>query len=114
MLLTPAELLHAAGEPYPPLGAEATARQKEIAMEAQFAEVSRLSFEATHCCEDEDPWIFRLTSPQPAEKKYLEEIPLQQHTNMALARLLEILKGIDKRTSFTMTKQALLAALAAG
>ena len=83
-------------------------------MEAKFAEVPRLSFEATHCCEDEDPWTFRLTSPQPAEKKYLEENPLDQHTNMALARLLEILPGTDKRTSFNMTKPALLAAVAAG
>ena len=37
MLLTRAELLHAAGEPYPPLAPEATARETEIAMEAKFA-----------------------------------------------------------------------------
>jgi len=32
---------------------------------------------------------------------------------MALARLLEILKGTDKRTSFTKSKSKLLAAIAA-
>ena len=72
MLLTLAELLHAAGEPYPPLGAEATAREKEIAMEAKFAEVPRRYFEATHLWEEDDPWTFRLTSPEPAERKYLQ------------------------------------------
>ena len=113
MLLTLAELLHAAGEPYPPLGAGATAREKEIAMEAKFAEVPRRCFEATHLWEEDDPWTFRLTSPEPAERKYLQETPLDKLTNMALARLLEILKGTDRRTSFAKTKSELLAAIAA-
>ena len=113
MLLTLAELLHAAGEPYPPLAAEATARETEIAMEAKFATVPRRCFEATHLWEEDDPWTFRLTSPEPAEKKYLEETPLDKLNNMALARLLEILKGTDKRTSFAKSKSELHAAIAA-
>ena len=113
MLLTLAELLHAAGEPYPPLGAEATARAKEIAMVAKFAEVPRRHFEATHLWEEDDPWTFRLTSPEPAERKYLQETPLAKLNNMALARLLEILKGTDRRTSFTKTKSELIASIAA-
>ena len=113
MLLTLAELLHAAGEPYPPLAAKATARETEIAMEARFATVPRRCFEATHLWEEDDPWTFRLTSPEPAENKYLQETPLDRLTNMALARLLEILKGTDKRTSFAKSKSELLAAIAA-
>ena len=113
MLLTLAELLHAAGEPYPPLGAEATARETEIAMEAKFAQVPRRVFEATHLWEEEDPWTFRLTSPEPAEMRYLQETPLDKLTNMALARLLEILKGTDRRTSFAKTKSDLIAAITA-
>ena len=113
MLLTLAELLHAAGEPYPPLGAEATAREKEFAMEAKFPEVPRRCFESTHLWEEDDPWTFRLASPAPAERKYLQETPLDKLNNMALARLLEILKGTDRRASFAHTKSELFAAIAA-
>ena len=62
MLLTLAELLHAAGEPYPPLGAEATRRETELAMEEKFGEVPRLCFEATHLWEEDEPWTFLLLS----------------------------------------------------
>ena len=113
MLVTLAELLHAAGEAYPPLGAEATARDKEIAMEARYATVPRQVFEATHVWEDDDPWTFLLTSPEPAERKYLDEIPLPKLNNMALARQLEILKGTDRRASWAKSRADLLAALAA-
>ena len=113
MLVTLAELLHAAGEPYPPLAAEATARQTEIAMEARFATVPRRCFEATHLWEEDDPWTFRLPSPQPAEQKYLEGTPLDKLNNMALARLLEILKGADRQKSLTKLKSELLAAIVA-
>ena len=112
MLVTLAELLHAAGEPYPPLGAEATARDKDIAMEANIATVPRLVYEARHV-EDDDPWTFLLTSPEPAESKYLDETPMNKLNNIALARQLEILKGADRRASYAMTKSNLLAALAA-
>ncbi len=54
---------------------------------------------------------FHLASPVPAEKKYLDETPSDKLNNLALARLLEILKGTDRRTSYAMTRSNLLAAL---
>ena len=113
MLVTLAELLHAAGQPYPDLAAEATARDKEIAMEEQFATVPRTVHEATHIWEDEDPWTFLLTEPQPAEKKYLDESPLENLTNMALARLLELKTGANTRLWYREPKRAILEKLAA-
>ena len=82
-------------------------------MEARYATVPRQVFEAMRVCEDDDPWTFLLTSPEPAARKYLDETPLPKLNNMALARQLEILKGTDRRASWAKTRADLLAALAA-
>ena len=113
MLATLAEFLHAAGEAFPPLGAEATAWDTDIAMEARHATVPRQVFEATHVWEDADPLAFLLSSPEPDERKYLDETPLPKLTNRALPRQLEILKGTYRRASWAMRNANLLAALVA-
>ena len=113
MLVTLAELLHAAGEPYPALGSEATARQTEIAMEARFADVPRSVHSATHLWEDDDPWTFLLTDAEPADMKYLTETPMQHLNNMALARLAELTRGANKRETFGLPNRAEILALLA-
>ena len=114
LLCTLAELLHAAGEPYPALGAEATARDQEIAMEARFATVPRPHFESSHIWEEDDPWTFLLSSPASAETKYLAETAIGDLNNMALARQLEISTGADRRAAWATPRRDLLAQLAAG
>ena len=111
-LYTLAELLHAAGQPYPALGAEATSRDIELAMEAHLAGVPRLVHVAQHQWEENDAWTFLLTRGDPAERKYLDEEPPENLTKMALARLLELTTGRDCRRSWNLTNAALIAALA--
>ena len=93
MLATLAELLHAAGEPYPALGAGAMARALEIAMEARFSTVPRYHHFAKRTSGMLTLGRFLLAAGDPAETKYLTENPLEDLTNMALARQLEITKG---------------------
>ena len=69
--------------------------------------------EATHIWEDDDPWTFLLTEPQPAERKYLDENPLENLTNMALARLLELNTGASRRFWYGKAKREILEKLAA-
>ncbi len=113
MLSTLAEILHAAGVPYPALGAAATARTVEIAMENVYADTPRYVHPAEHLWQEDDAWTCLLREPDPAETKYLAETPLEDLTNMTLARPLEIMKGVDRRAAWTRTKADLLAALAA-
>ena len=113
LLCTIAELLHAAGEPYPALGAAATSRDQEVAMEARFGVVPRLHYDCKHLWEEDDPWTFILSSPAPAEGKYLAETAIDDLTNMALARQLELLSGTDKRAAWATPRRDLLAQLAA-
>ena len=113
MLSSLAEILHAAGEPWPALGPEATARALEVAVEARYAHVPRYIYQATHLFHESDPWTFLLWGADPAETKYLAETPLDELTNMALARQLELSKGQDLRTSWTMSKANLLRLLSA-
>ena len=113
-LSTIAEILHAAGEPYPALGADATATQVEIAMEALYAERDWFLWDASQQWLDEIPWTFTLSNAQPAEQRYLDLIPLEQHTNMALARILEREKGLDRAKAWrSLTKAGLIAAITA-
>ena len=106
MLVTLAELLHAAGEPDPVLGSESTTRQTEIAMEARFVDVPRSVHSATHVWEVDDPWTFLLTDNEPAEMKYLTETPMQNLNKMALARLAELTKHANKRETFGLPNKA--------
>ena len=55
----------------------------------------------------------RPVPPEPAERMYLQETPNDKLTNMALARLLEILHGTDRRIYFAKSKSELLAEIAA-
>ena len=114
-LSTIAEILHAAGEPYPTLGANATANQVEIAMEALYARQDWLLWASSQQWLDETPWSFILSNPQPAEQTYLALTPLEQHTNMALARILELEKGVDRAKAWrsSLTKAGLIAAITA-
>ena len=113
-LSTIAEILHTAGEPYPALGADATASQVETAMEACYARQDWLLWDSSQQWLDETPWRFILSNPQPAEETYLALTPLEQHTNMALASILEREKGLDRAKAWrSLTKAGLIAAITA-
>ena len=113
-LSTIAELLHAAGEPYARLGSDASSLQIEVAMEALYATRVRLVWESQQQWFQEDPWRFVLSNPQPAEDAFLYGQPLETHNKMALARILELQKGQDRKIAWTrLNKPQLLAAIAA-
>ena len=107
-----AEILHAAGQPFPALGANASARDMELAMEAMYRDVPRLRYEHSQEWSAADPWMFTLTGPLAAEEAYLLEVPLEEHNKMGLARLVEQETGADLRDAFKLTKETLLTTLA--
>ena len=116
MLSTVAEIYHAAGAAYKDFGEDGTSRIIEIDMEERMGTEPRLIWIAEHLWEEEDPWVFRLSGSEPAELKYLEDessVDPGKLTNMALARLLELLTGEDRRLSSRRRKRDLLEAIAA-
>ena len=81
-------------------------------MEGRYATEQRLVHASEQLWEDEDPWTFRLSSPQPCEDKYLMEADPRDLTKVALARLLELQKGVPrKRTWSTLSVAGVIAAL---
>ena len=83
-------------------------------MEACYARQDWLLWDSLQQWLDETPWRFILSNPQPAEETYLALTPLEQHTNMALARILEREKGLDRAKAWrSLTKAGLIAAITA-
>ncbi len=114
-LSTIAEMLHAAGRPYPGVGPSVSSRDIEVAMEALYAEEPREVFDSVQLWEDdEDIWKFNLTNPEPAELKYLNEVDTDGLSKMALARCVELRQGTDRRRAWnTLSVAGLVAALCA-
>ena len=71
-MYTIAELIHAAGDPYPDLGPGAASKDIELFMEARFAHVPRDVHNYEHMCDTDDPYTFLLTSSDRAEETYLD------------------------------------------
>ena len=88
-------------------------RDRELHLEDRYAEEERLVWKHEHLWQEADPWVFRLRNGDPAEMEYLYESPADKLTKMALARLLELTKGADRRRAYGLTVAALLAALVA-
>ena len=109
-MCTIAEILIAAGCA-PPAG-DLASREQELLLEARYSSEERLVWKAEHLWQEADPWIFRLRTSDPAEESFLDETPAPQLTKMALARLLELTAGHDRRRAWNMSMAALLAALA--
>ena len=110
-MCTIAEILIAAGCIPPP--ADLASRERELLLENKYAEEERLVWKDEHLWEEGDPWVFRLRNAEPAEMEYLLEAPADKLHKMALARLLELTKGHDRRRAYGLTVAALLAALVA-
>ena len=112
-LQTIADILFHAGQPYPALAAGANARDVEIAMEEMYAFVPREVWASEHLVGEEEPHTWLLKDPESAEEKYLQETGAEHLTKMALARLLELRQGADRRRSWQrLSVAALIAALA--
>ena len=86
-------------------------RERELLLEVQYAEEDRLVHQHEHLWEDADPWVFRLHHAEPAEMQYLNETPADKLSKMALARLLELTKGRNRRRAYGLTMAAHIAAL---
>ena len=106
-LQTVAEVLLAAGAELPAMGANASSKDKELALEELYATEPRFEWQSEQVWEEADPWTFTLSNPQPAEESFLEATPLDSHTKMALARLLELRTGADRRRSSKAKKEVL-------
>ena len=106
-----AEILIVAGCVPPP--ADLASRDRELHLEDRYAEEERLVWKHEHLWQEADPWVFRLRNGDPAEMEYLVESPADKLAKMALARLLELTKGADRRRAYGLTVAALLAALVA-
>ena len=109
-MLSIADILVVAGAA-PPEGMDD--RAGELLLENKYEEEERLVWKDEHLWQEADPWVFRLHSPEPAEMHYLENTPADKLNKMALARLLEVTKGHDRRRAFGLTAAAILDALAA-
>ena len=81
-------------------------------MEAKYKDVPRLRYESAQQWAAADPWTFILSGPLGAEDAFLQEVSLEEHTKMALARLVARETGADLRNTFRLTKDALLMELA--
>ena len=106
-----AEILIVAGCVPPP--ADLASRDRELHLEELYAQEKRLVWRHEHLWQEEDPWVFRVHGGDPAEMEYLLESPADRLAKMALARLLELSKGADRRRAYGLTVAALLAALTA-
>ena len=108
-MCTIAEILIAAGFALP--AGDVASRERELLLEARYAEEERLVWKTEHLWQHEDPWVFRLRTSDPAEASFLDETPADKLNKMALARLLELKNGHDKRRAWGLTMGALLEAL---
>ena len=100
---------------YIPTPADATARDREIALENVFFEHDLTTFDSSLVESGDihaDPFRFRLSSPADAEDHYRGTIAVEQMTKMALARKLEVTQGMDRWEAWRgMSKLGLLVAL---
>lgn len=108
--LSIAEILAIAGGAPPT--ADSPSKEQELVLEARYAAEERHVWVAEHLWQHEDCWVFRVHTPEPAEASFLADTPPDKLSKMALARLLELKDGHDRRRAWTMTIAALLAALA--
>ena len=89
-MCTIAEILIAAGFALP--AGDVASRERELLLEARYAEEERLVWKTEHLWQHEDPWVFRLRTSDPAEASFLDETPADKLNKMALARLLDLKK----------------------
>ena len=111
-MMTIAEISIAAGH-HPAVDASASARDVELAHEASFCthNLSRYSH-TREAADDDDAYVFRLHSAEDAERLFWTGRSVQELPKMALARWLEVDKGMDRSDSYnSLTKVALITAI---
>lgn len=107
-LLTIADLMTNCGIRVP-LGAPRAAAESETALEEAFAHQDLRRFTGHLETAADEVHVYTLTDEVDAERAFLEEVPFETLTKMALARLLELREGTPRQELFPLSLQALRA-----